>query len=57
MEKKMNQTDVVELLKHNLTKVAEICAQAEKEDPIRVAYLAGRIDGISDRAWMNGRGA
>lgn len=48
---------MTELLKKNLQKAAEAAGMMEKEDPIKVAYLAGRIDGLADLAWIKGRSA
>ena len=57
MEKKMNRTEATELLKSNLVKVAEMCAKMEKADPLKVAYLAGRMDGLADQAAFRERTA
>ena len=49
--------EMTDLLKQNLQKAAEAAGRLEKEDPIKVAYLAGRIDGLADLAWISGRSA
>lgn len=50
-----NQQEMRELLKRNLEKVAE--AASVRNDPVELAYLAGRMDGLADMAWIKERSA
>ena len=48
MENVMIRKNVGQLLMENMQRVAEAAKAMEAENPLNVAYLAGRMDGLAD---------